>query len=106
MGSDQSTHNMLAEYQLQKKHKNYSTIVKKDSSAQQFALRSYRTYSDDEHIKRVAYFKQYREKMKDTIEIAKLLEVVEEKKQQFCANDYKVSLIYEHSNLTIQSEID
>jgi hypothetical protein len=66
-------------------------------------LKSYRTYSAEEHDKRVAYFKQYRQKTKGTMELVKLLEVVEEKKQQFCANDYKVSLIYEHSNLTILS---
>lgn len=105
MGSSQSDTNLLAKYQLKKNHKNYSTLVKSENSSEQYALKSYRTYSLDEHNKRVAYFKQYRQKMRDTMEIVKLFQVVEEKKQQFCANDYKVSLVYEHSNLNILTEI-
>jgi len=66
MGQNQQS-TALANYQLQKQHKNYSTISKRDNHSLQFALKSYRTYSEAEHTKRVNYFKQYHKKMKDNM---------------------------------------
>ena len=43
--------------------------------------------------------------MGETTEILKLLDVIEERNENFCSHDYKINLIYEHSELSIEEEI-
>jgi hypothetical protein len=49
------------------------------------------------------YFKDYKAKMRENTEIIKLLQVVEEKNTHFCGDDFKLSLIFEYSPMSIES---
>ena len=79
MGSAESSGDLFADYHVEQTLKHVSILSRAGNSSEKYAMKTYHTSSLDEHTKRVNYFRDYKEKMIDNMELSKLLEVLEER---------------------------
>lgn len=76
MGASNPSPPSLANYHLDKHHRHFSVLTKQKNPTEKYILKTYNTTSLDDHRIKYQQFKQYQQRLKETQEILKLVEVL------------------------------